>query len=152
MLLNYKIILCEVHYKNQDYAAKDKTLQEVKQNFLAKNFTDRDLLSLGKYLCWYGQYQWADELISPRMDKLEVEEDLLFFYLNLSYFTQKDFHSEKFNNMLLNAISINKARFCQFFNSTDLGGISMQLLLDPFWKKIYCDKCGTIKLEKNTSP
>ena len=43
--------------------------------------------------------------------------------------------------MLLNAISINTSRFCAFFNSIDTGGISMQLLLDSFWKKVYCENC-----------
>jgi hypothetical protein len=141
MLVNYNIILAEIHLKNENYEAKDKVLFEIKENYMDKSFTDRDLLSLGKYFSEYAQYEWADEIIAPRMNKLDVDEDLLFFYVNLCIFTQKDFTEDTYFNMLLNAININNTRFCRFFNSIDKGGISMQLLLDAFWKKIYCENC-----------
>lgn len=141
MLVNYNIIMAEIHVKNEKYEAKDKVLFEIKENYMDKSFTDRDLLSLGKYFSQYAQYEWADEIITPRMNKLDVDEDLLFFYINLSIFTQKDFSEDTYFNMLLNAISINNARFCRFFNPTDKGGISMQLLSKEFWKKMYCENC-----------
>jgi len=141
MLINYNIIIAEIFMKNEKYEAKDLALLEIKENYMDKSLRDPDLLSLGKYFSEYGQYHWADEIISPRLDKLDVNEDLLFFYINLSVFTQKNFSKGPGYDMLLNAISINNSRFCKFFNSTGKGGISMQLLMDEFWRKMYCENC-----------
>jgi hypothetical protein len=150
MVINYNIIACEFYMKTGNYAMKDKALLEIKQHYLDKSFTDADLLSLAKYFCYYSALVWADEMIAPRMDKLDVNEDLLFFYINLSFFTGKDFQSAAFNDMLLNATGIDNQRFCRLFNAIDLGGISMQVLLDPFWKKKYCDHCQGIKIKRGT--
>jgi hypothetical protein len=148
MVINYNIIICEQSMQKGDYAAKDKALIEIKQNFIDRFFTDEDLLSMAKYFCWYSAFTWADELLAPRMDKLDVDEDLLFFYINLSFFTGKNFESKQFNEMLLNAAGIDIGRFCHLFNAIDLGGISMQLLLSPFWRKIYCDNCQGVKIRR----
>src|SRR5262249_10911045 len=86
MMVNYYIVLSEIYMKQKNYAAKDSALAEVKTRYLDRRFSDRDLLYIGRYFCWYAQYAWADEFISYRMDRLDVDEDLLFFYLNLCIF------------------------------------------------------------------
>ncbi|WP_165871543.1 hypothetical protein [Flaviaesturariibacter flavus] len=45
------------------YTEKDRVLQEIRDRFLSRPFSDEDLLSLGKYFFWYARYEWADELI-----------------------------------------------------------------------------------------
>lgn len=150
MIVNYYIVLSEINMKKEDYDAKDSALALIRKNYIDKNFNDHDLLSIGKFFCLYAQYEWADLLLASRIDKLDVDEDLLFFYLNLSIFTGKDFDDSPFRDMLLNAISINNDRFCRFFNSISAGGISMQLLMQPFWKDKYCENCSSQGIKRYT--
>jgi hypothetical protein len=142
MIINYNIVLCDIFMKQQNFDAKDRTLADIKKNLVARNFDDNDLLSIGKYFTYYRQYNWADEILKPRMEKLDVNEDLVFFYINLSILRGAKFKSDINKNMVLNAISINSKRFCRFYNSIDNGGVSMQLLTEPYWKGLYCDNCN----------
>ena len=150
MLINYNIIWCEQLMKQNNYAAKDLALEDIKRNYIDKTLTDKDLLSLGKYFCQYGQYYWAEEMIRPRITKLDVDEDLLFFYINLEILLSAPLDS--LHDILLNAISINNDRFCRFFSAIDQGGISMQLLVDTFWKQLYCENCRFNGIKRSTNP
>ena len=131
--------------KQENFEIKDRILNEIKNKYINKSLSDNDLLSMGKYFSYYARYDLADYILKPRIDKLDVNTDLLFFYINLSILRGEDFTLEHNRKMLLNAIGIDGDRFCALFNSTDLGGISMQLLLDPFWKGYYCENCKGYK-------
>jgi hypothetical protein len=149
MQINYRILQCEILMKAGNYAEKDRVLSEIREKYISRNLSDRDLLSLGKYFSMYAQYEWADKIIAPRMEQLDVSADLLFFYLNLAFFTGHEFDTDPaIKRMLLNAISIDNERFCHFFNASDRDGISMQLLLDPFWKGLYCENCAGPKVRQ----
>jgi hypothetical protein len=142
MLINYNIVLCEIYMKQENFDAKDRVLSEIKNNYINRDLSDLDLLAIGRYFCYYDQLDWANDIIMHRIDKLDVSEDLLFFYINLSCIRNVNFEESGNRNMVLNAININPKRFCRFFNSSQNGGISMQLLLESFWKKMYCANCN----------
>ena len=150
MEINYRIVLCEICMRQERYKEKDRLLSEVKERYVNKEWLDADLLSIGRYFCHYAQYEWADELIAPRMERIDVDADLLFFYINLAFFTGHDFEEDSaMRRILLNALSIDSARVCHFFNATGRGGISMQLLLDRYWKDLYCENCSLRAQEKS---
>ncbi|RYY65581.1 MAG: hypothetical protein EOO12_06630 [Chitinophagaceae bacterium] len=150
MEINSRIVLCEILMRQEKFAEKDILLEEVKNRYIRPDWPDNDLLSIGRYFCHYAQYQWADELIAPRMERVDVDADLLFFYINLAFFTGHDFEEDEgMRRILLNAESIDNARVCGFFRATGRGGISMQLLLEPFWKSLYCENCARRALEKS---
>lgn len=148
MQINYRILLCELEDRAGNFDAKDRVLAELRSNYLGEAFSDEDLLSLGRFFSNYEQYGWADDLLSPRLDQVDVSADLLFFYLNLTFFTTNDFTPERMRRMLLNAIGIDNERFCRFFNSTDRGGVSMQLVLESFWRNVYCENCAVKRAYK----
>ena len=89
---------------------------------------------------------WARELIEVRIDKLDVSEDLLFYYVNLGFFRSAQYGSEKFRKALLNASVINRERFCQYFHAVGRGGVGMQLLENNMLRQLYCESCVTQKM------
>ena len=42
---------------------------------------------------------------------------------------------------MLNAINMNKNRFCKLFNSIDTGGVTFQLLQDEYLNETYWENC-----------
>jgi hypothetical protein len=141
MLINYNIIMCGVYMDRYNYEAKDETLKYIRNNFTALPLSDADILALAKYLSYYSQRPWAESLLEKRVQKLDVEEDLLFYYLNLKLFNPESFRLEPVKKAALNAININSPRFCRFFNSMSRGGASFQLLEHDQLRTLYCENC-----------
>lgn len=42
---------------------------------------------------------------------------------------------------MLNAININKERYCKLFNAVEKGGVKFQLLENEYLKNTYCENC-----------
>jgi hypothetical protein len=141
MLINYNIVMCGQYMYQYNYGAKDKTLQYIRDNYAAISLSDADLLALAKYLSYYSQRPWAESLLEKRVHKLDVDEDLLFYYLNLKLFNAESFGTNPVKKAALNAININGPRFCRFFNSLDKGGASFQLLRYNELRPLYCESC-----------
>ena len=141
MLVNYYIVMSQLYMQRYDYDAKDRALEYIRNNYTAIQLTDEDLLALAKYLCYYSQNKWAEALITNRVNKIEVDENLLFFYINLKLFDPYSFTLPEVKKAALNAININRKRFCQFFNSPEKGGASFQLLENESLRTLYCESC-----------
>ena len=75
------------------------------------------------------------------MNNVDVEEDLLFYYLNLTIVDQSLTRKTAYRSIMLNAININKKRYCDLFKVGSDGGITIQLLENNFLKKTYCENC-----------
>lgn len=81
-------------------------------------------------------------VISPRLNQLDADENIIFYFINLSFFDSGSaYESEDFSNAVLNAINLNRARFCLFFQSSNIGGASFQLLESEVLRKFNCDNC-----------
>lgn len=141
LLINYNIVMCGLYMDRYDYRAKDETLLFIRNNYKTLPLTDEDMLALAKYLCYYSQCTWSEELLATRIHKIDVNENLLFYYLNLKLFDPYSFTLEHVKKAVLNAVSINSSRFCRFFNSMNQGGASFQLLSYDQLRKIYCESC-----------
>jgi len=76
------------------------------------------------------------------MDKVDVSEDLVFYYVNLGFYHPMEYDEDYFRNAILNAINLNPKRFCKFFMPIDKGGASMQLAEYEDLKKIFCENCS----------
>ncbi|MEO5890402.1 MAG: hypothetical protein ABIQ31_09125 [Ferruginibacter sp.] len=141
MLINYHILKCEDNMRTFDYDGKDKSLDLIRTIYRNIVLNDEDIYSLAKYFAHYAHFDWSEEIIAPRIDKIDVSEDLVFYYVNLSFFSSASYDSEEFRKAALNAINLNNKRFCNFFLPNDKGGASMQLLGYGVMKKMYCEAC-----------
>jgi outer membrane protein OmpA-like peptidoglycan-associated protein len=141
MYINYNIIMCEFYMRNGDYLNKDKCLKYIQANYRNVPLTDQDRVSMAQYLSLYGKYDWATAVLESQINKLDAEENLIFYYLNLTIGDPKITNKENYRLVMLNALNSNKERYCKMFNSVKKDGVTFQLLDNEFLKKNYCENC-----------
>lgn len=141
LMVNYHIILSEYQQRERNYVEKDKTVKYIYNNYTILNLSDRDALSLSQYFVAYHKYDWAEKLLAKYAIKIDVEEDLLFYYINLTIAQPKITAAKSYRAIMLNAINQNRERYCNLFKPFGKGGISFQLLDNEYLKKTYCENC-----------
>jgi len=141
MLINYHILNCEEDMRTYRYDDKDSSLQVIRNIYDSITLNDEDIYSLAKYFANYARHDWAQEIVTPRIDKIDVSENLVFYYVNLLFYFPASYSSDEFRNALLNAVNLNPQRFCNFFRPNDKGGAGMQLLDYDEIKAMYCETC-----------
>ncbi len=141
LLINYYIILSEIKMRQKDYIGKDKALQFIYNTYSPLKLKDADLVNLAKYFSFYSKFDWSIQILMPYVNTISASDDLLFYYLNLTIYNPKYTSNKFYRTTLLNAASRGKQRFCSLFNSIDSGGITFQLLSDPYLKKTFCENC-----------
>ncbi len=141
MLINYQILKSEENMQKSNYAGKDSAVNIIRAIYRDASWSDEDIYSIAKYYAYYAHYEWALEITAPRIDKLDVSEDLVFYYVNLLFFNPSNFDDGAFVKATLNAVNLNRKRFCNFFLPTQEGGAGMQLLEYETLQDKYCDAC-----------
>jgi hypothetical protein len=141
MLVNYYIIRGDIYMNQKDYVQKDSCLTRIKFMYNDLAMTDEDMLSLAQYFCNYSRYDWAETLIENKVNDLDANENLLFYYLSLTIGYTAHTDKPEYRAIMLNAVNINKQRFCKIFSSPLLGGSTFQLLRDDYLKSTYCENC-----------
>jgi hypothetical protein len=141
MLINYHIITCEHSRYRRDYATRDRSLQYIISSYEQLPLSDEEVFSLAKYLSHNAHRNEAEKLVAKRVVSIDVNEDLLFYYLNLQFYKAVDDYKVTYKSEIENAISLNKARFCRFFNSINYGGASFQLLGNKSLWELHCEHC-----------
>jgi hypothetical protein len=141
MRVNYYILKCEDFMRQLDYEAKDTTLELIHDIYDSLEVSDEDVYSLARYYSQYSHNHWALEIITPRIDKIDASEDLIFYYINLLFYHPSEYDSEAFKKASLNAINLNRKRYCHFFSPADKGGASMQLLDYKSIRNLWCQNC-----------
>jgi len=141
MLINYHIITCEHSRYRRDYATRDRSLQYIIDSYERLPLSDVEVYSLAKYLCHNAHCDEAETLVAKRVGSIDVNEDLLFYYLNLQLFKADVDFKVTYKSEIENAINLNKARYCRFFNSINYGGASFQLLGNKSLWELHCEHC-----------
>lgn len=141
MLVNFHIVKAEKNMKERKYEAKDDSVDfilETYDNFTLSNF---DYVSLAQFLTFYANTDEAIDLLEEKVKEITIDEDLLFYYLNLTLIDEYAVASKNYRTIMLNAIEINKQRFCKLFNASNDGGVTFQLLKNKYLKTTYCENC-----------
>ncbi len=142
MLMNYEIIMSEYYMAAGDYVNKDKSLKFIYANYKYIPLADPDYLSLAQYFASYTKYDWATKLLEKKVKNINVNEDLLFYYLNLTIINESITKKPAYRTVLLNAYNINPTRFCGLFEPFGQGGVTFQLLDNEYLRKTYCESCN----------
>ena len=141
MMVNYHIIEAENLMRERDYVNKDKSVEYIKNNYKNFSLSDYDYLSLAQFFSYYGNTKMAVDLLESIARSIVIDEDLLFYYLNLTLIDQQLTRDPNYRTIMLNAINMNKERFCKLFNSIENGGVTFQLLDDKYLRDTYCENC-----------
>lgn len=142
MMINYHILMSEYSMLTSDFAQKDKSLKYIYSNYKYSSLSDDDYLSLAQYFASYTKYDWAKKVIVKKAKSINADEELLFYYLNLTIGDNKQTKKSEYRTIMLNALNKNQERFCNFFLPYNEGGISFQLLEDKFIRDTYCENCN----------
>ncbi|MDG1573141.1 hypothetical protein OZ410_12495 [Robiginitalea sp. M366] len=145
MLINYHIVRSEYLMRQRDYAGKDASVQYIAEHYTQAPLRDYDYLSLAQYMAYYANLEEAVTLVEPRMRRIEVSENLLFYYLNLTLVDRSLTQDPDYRTIMLNAIGKNPERFCRLFNPIPNGGVTFQLLENPYLRETYCENCTSPK-------
>jgi hypothetical protein len=141
MLVNLNIIKADYAMRRRDYDTKDDAVKYIKKNYEKFGLSDFDYLSLSQFFSYYAKAEDAVELLEDKVQKIEVNEDLLFYYLNLTITDKELTKEENYRTILLNAYNLNSERFCKLFNAFDKGGVTFQLLDNNYLRNSYCENC-----------
>ncbi len=145
LLLNYHILLSEYEILQRNYKGKDRALRFIYNNYRALKLSSEDILNVASYFVSYTKYQWAINLLLPEAQKVDVDEDVLFYFLNLTIVNDAITKKQFYRLIMLNAINLNRERYCELFNTQSKGGITFQLLGNSYLKKTYCEGCLDVK-------
>lgn len=141
MMINYHIIQSENFNRKRDYKNKDLSVKYIKSIYEKMALNDFDYFSLAQFLSYYANVEAAAELLSDKAREIEVDEDLLFYYLNLTLINKELTKTDAYRTIMLNAVNLNKERYCELFNTPSKDGITFQLLKDDYLRANYCENC-----------
>ena len=142
MLINFEILKAEEYLSKGDFKNKDKSTAYIYSKYKDKPLRDEDFLNLANYFSRFSNIDYSKKLLLNKVQNIEVSEDLLFYYLNLSIIDRELIEKKEYRAMMLNAYSKNPERFCGLFNSVKNEGITFQLLESDFLRKTYCESCS----------
>jgi hypothetical protein len=141
MLINHAIIMAEIHMAKGEYAKKDEAIKYIHRNYKSIPMAEQDYLSLAQYFASFANYEQSISVVEPQLTGVDADEDLLFYYLNLTIFNQEQTKNANYRRIMLNAINKNKKRYCDLFEPFGHGGITFQLLDNPYLFTTYCETC-----------
>ena len=105
------------------------------------NLDDEESFLIARFYADYQKYREAVSVLKPFISDINVSEDLLFLYINLTIVDESVVRKTDYRTVLTNASQSNKDRFCKLFNSSSSGGITFQLLDNKYLKRTYCEQC-----------
>lgn len=141
MMVNFHIIKAENLMRARDYKNKDKSVTYINSNYKKFTLSNYDYLSLAQFFSYYADSDLSVKLLENKARSIDIDEDLLFYYLNLTMIDINLTNDLDYRSIMLNAINMNKERFCKLFNSIEKGGVTFQLLEDDFLRDAYCENC-----------
>ncbi len=141
MMVNFHIIKAENLMRARNYANKDKSVVYINDNYKKFTLSNYDYLSLAQFFSYYADTGLSVKLLEGKARSIDIDENLLFYYLNLTMVNIDLTNDLNYRTIMLNAINMNKERFCRLFNSVEKGGITFQLLEDDYLRETYCENC-----------
>ncbi|WP_288956541.1 hypothetical protein [uncultured Polaribacter sp.] len=141
MLVNFHIVKAEKDIRARNYDAKDESVEFIVDTYENVDLSNYDYLSLAQFLTYYSDLDEATYLLDDVVRTITVDEDLLFYYLNLTITNKYAVATDDYRTIMLNAVNMNKKRFCKLFNSSLEEGVTFQLLENDYLRKTYCENC-----------
>jgi outer membrane protein OmpA-like peptidoglycan-associated protein len=140
-LINLNIVKAEQHMRERKFNEKDKAVKFILDHYKNATLSDADYVSLAQYLTYFDSVDQAVKLLDPKAKALSADDDILFYYLNLTIIDNERTAQPAYRTIMQNAIDKDKTRFCKLFDPAKEGGVTFQLLEDQFLRDTYCETC-----------
>ncbi|MFT7051398.1 MAG: hypothetical protein ACJAZK_002009 [Psychroserpens sp.] len=141
ILVNYHVVIAENLMRKRDYTNKDKAVKFIENNYKKFDLLDYDYLSLAQFFSYYANTDLSVALLKDKVKQIDTDENLLFYYLNLTIINPELTKTSDYRTIMLNALNMNKTRYCELFNPFGAGGVTFQLLEDDYLRETYCESC-----------
>ncbi len=141
MKINYNILLARFYRINGKYDLQDSIVNLIRSYYLKYKWNENDIYSLAKFYVMYENNSFANEIIEPAIREKRASENLIFYKINIDFFTPSSYETAFFKDLCKEAIRLNRERFCKLFNSSNKGGASFQLLDEEVLRLFYCSNC-----------
>lgn len=142
MMVNFHIVRAENLMQKRDYVNKDKSVTYINNNYNKFPLSDYDYLSLAQFFSYYANIELSVKLLENKARSIDIDENLLFYYLNLTLVSVDFTKDLNYKTIMLNAINMNKERYCKLFNAVEDGGVTFQLLENNYLRETYCENCN----------
>ncbi len=136
--INYKIIQTEEFMYLKEYEKKNKALDEIFSYYPESRMSNANLVQLAKFYAGYSRTAEATELLLPHVTRFNPNEEVMFYFLNLTISKMDVVDDERYRSILVNAMQKDADRLRTFFKN-DREGVTFQLLKYEPLKKFYCD-------------
>lgn len=141
ILVNYHIVTLENLMRKREYLNKDKAIKFIESNYKKFQLSEYDYLSLAQFFSYYAHTDLSVALLKDKVKQIDIDENLLFYYLNLTIINPELTKTSDYRTIMLNALNMNKTRYCKLFNPFGEGGVTFQLLEDDYLRNTYCESC-----------
>lgn len=141
LLINLHIIKAENQMRQRDFKNKDLSVAFIEKNYQKIPLSNQDYLSLAQFFTYYANIDKAATLLEGKSRQIDIDEDLLFYYINLTVINKELIEKQDYRTILLNASNLNLKRFCRLFEPVEKGGVTFQMLESDFLRGVYCEVC-----------
>ncbi len=135
---NFYLLKAEKARRTNQPKQREETIKNVTSYCIGNELTDEDLLVAAKDYNYYGEREFINQLIGQAVQGENVDEELLFYYLNSSLNDEVTLKQPYLTLVLENAFTIDPKRTCKIFSSE---GVSFQTLQSTPLKRFFCKAC-----------
>ncbi len=141
LLVNYYILQAENGRKNDNRRLVNTSLRRIRNLYSNADLREDEILSIAMFFSAYREYTLAERFLRPHAQKSQPDEDILFYYLDITIADERGVRTRRYQNLLETALELNPQRFCEMFEPHSTGGKGISTLFNETLKEMFCEFC-----------
>ena len=137
-MMNYNLLAVDYFYDQGNFDKRRKSFTELIKWQRKANMNKEEKLNLAKTLCYQDQFSYAIQLLQPEVQSDQINEEILFYLLQIAQYDKSQFNDSKYLALLEKASKLYPKTFCKFFSASFNGKQSME---NALVKNLYCKNC-----------
>jgi hypothetical protein len=143
LLVNYHKAMVVQSMHERDERKRTRSLNAIRGIYANTIMRDNELISLARFFVSYHRRDLAERLLRPFARVPFPDEEILFFYINITISESSNVSARWYRDMLMRAHRINPTRFCQIFQPMGKpNSMGLSLLFNDHLKEMYCANCN----------
>jgi hypothetical protein len=142
LLVNYHKAMVVKSMLERDDRKRTRSLNAIRGIYAGTIMQEKELISLSRFFVSYHRRDLAERLLRPFARIPFPDEEILFYYINITIAESPNVSARWYRDMLLRAHRINPRRFCNIFEPLiKEGAQGLSLLFNESLKELYCTHC-----------